>query len=93
MSSAWCGNLTLLGGEVPAAQRGHEEMCARLIGAADALRERSDVSLSGVEIDRRRTTEDDLRLRIGAARYEHAYAEGHAMSLEEAVEYALASTD
>ena len=88
LSLVW--NLTLLG--ALAAQRGHEEMCARLIGAADALRERSDVSLSGVEIELRRTTEDELRLRIGTARYEHAYAEGHAMSLEEAVEYALATT-
>ena len=66
---------------------------ARLVGAAEALRARSKLILSGAEARLYETTIEELHCNLSARSYEVAFAEGQMMSLDEAVEYALASID
>jgi tetratricopeptide (TPR) repeat protein len=64
-----------------------------LIGVADATLEELDVSLSGYEAQLRQRMLETTRKAIGDVLRETALAEGHAMTLEEVVEYAFASVD
>jgi len=43
------------------------------------------------EVEVRESTEEELRRALGSDNYEAAFAEGNAMSADEAVEYARAS--
>jgi predicted ATPase/DNA-binding SARP family transcriptional activator len=62
---------------------------ARLWGAAEALRETVGISLSPVERTYFGPYIDSARSQLGEARWGAAWAEGRAMTPEEAVEYAL----
>jgi len=73
----------------PAAAKGQPERAARLLGAAEALREAMGLGLQPAdqfEIDR---YEAAAREQLDEATFEAAWAEGRAMTLEEAVAYAL----
>jgi predicted ATPase/DNA-binding SARP family transcriptional activator len=68
-----------------AAAEQQSKRAARLLGAASALREMASAK-------DRRAYEDDVsaqRAQLGDVAFDKAWAEGHAMSLEQAVEYAL----
>ena len=79
--------LALLGSV--AARRGHAELGARLLGGAATAWERLSLSLTGAEADLYRETVEELHTTLGRERYEAAFAEGQAMALEDAIEYAL----
>jgi hypothetical protein len=70
--------------------RGDGERSARLLGAAHALREAMGLP---VPPDRRPGTErclEAVRAALGGAAFASAWADGQAMSLEDAIAYALA---
>jgi tetratricopeptide (TPR) repeat protein len=73
----------------PVSARGDPERAARLLGASEALLEAVGVSLQcgdQFEVDRYETA---VREQLDKAAFEAAWAEGRAMSLEEALTYAL----
>jgi non-specific serine/threonine protein kinase len=78
-----------------AAMWGKPVRAARLWGAAEALREQLGMSLSPFDLDQS-GYEQDLAAVISAlseAAFEAAWAEGRAMSHEQAIEYALAEVE
>ena len=78
-----------------AAMRGKPVRAARLWGAAEALREQLGMSLSPFDLDQS-GYEQDLAAVISAlseAAFEAAWAEGRAMSPEQAIEYALGAVE
>ena len=66
---------------------------ATLMGAEDALRERVSLPRTGAYVELHRAAVDELRAQLGEERYEIAFAKGRKMSLDAAVEYALAAID
>lgn len=73
-----------------AKSQGHWERATRLFGTAGGLRETIGSSLApadATDIDRSVT---GLRTAMGNAVFDAAWAEGRAMMLEQAIEYALA---
>ena len=70
------------------ARAGEPESAAVLVGAAEALRERTGVALTGAEDELHRETVEAVQ-RALVARFEGAVADGRALELHEAVEYAL----
>ena len=81
------GGLAVLAG--PAAAKGQSERAVRLLGASEALREATGLGLQAAdqfEIDRYVAS---ARAQLDEATFEAAWAEGRAMTLEEAVAYAL----
>jgi tetratricopeptide (TPR) repeat protein len=80
-------SLALLAGPVGA--KGQPERAARLLGASEAVFEAwrvGPVTADQLEIDQYMA---DVRAQLDEAAFEAAWAEGRAMSLEEAVAYAL----
>jgi hypothetical protein len=72
-----------------AAAEGQPERAARLLGAAQALIENTDAVIGPAE---RIEVERDLsavRTQVGEATFTSAWAEGRAMTLEQAIAYAL----
>ena len=65
----------------------------RLLAAANALRVRSELTLTGAEARLHEETTQRLGRALGAVSFEEGVAEGQSLSLDEAVEYALASVD
>jgi hypothetical protein len=63
---------------------------ARLWGAAEALRERIAAPIPAEEIPHYQARVAGARQHLDAAAWEQAWAEGRAMSMEEAIAYALA---
>jgi len=77
-----------------AAREGRAERAARLFGVADALNERTGAGVSWPVL--RNLNERDLaatREKLEPGAFEEAWTEGRAMSLEEAVTYALSGAD
>jgi non-specific serine/threonine protein kinase len=75
-----------------AGAQGRQEQAARLFGAAEALLEISGVRLDAcdrVDYDRNVAA---VRARLGEAAFATAWTEGQAMTIEQAIEYALAAT-
>ncbi|MCC6178241.1 MAG: tetratricopeptide repeat protein, partial [Chloroflexi bacterium] len=66
------------------------ERATRLFGAAQALQEQTGQRPSPVEMADYQLTEADARTELGEARYRAIWSHGAAMSLDEAVAYALA---
>ena len=77
-------------GEVNAL-RGRPVRAARLWGAAEALREQMGMSLSQFDLAQSRYEQGlaDVRSALSEASFEAAWAEGRAMSSEQAIDYAL----
>ncbi|HET7091269.1 MAG TPA: tetratricopeptide repeat protein [Anaerolineae bacterium] len=72
---------------------GYLKRAARLLGAAEALRKISQSAMPSdefVEYDRELSA---LEARLDRATFDAAWAEGRAMSMEQAIEYALETTD
>ena len=68
---------------------GEAERAAKLFGVADVLREALGYKHSPEEDAWRETYRATARSLLGEASWEEALAQGHAMGLEEAIEYAL----
>jgi len=66
---------------------------ATLLRASDALIERVELSLTGVEAQLHRETKAELRTALGCSRYEAVHSKGRGMSSDDAVQYALTSLD
>ena len=73
---------------VAVVQESHDRS-ARLLGAAEGLREEIGASLPPADHDQHEGTVTTLRAELGEELFAAAWAEGRAMSLEEAVEFAL----
>jgi predicted ATPase/class 3 adenylate cyclase len=69
-----------------------EEQSARLLGAADALRETLGASLRGVELVQHEQTLATLRSKIGAETVANAWAAGRVLTTEQALEQARDAT-
>ncbi len=76
-----------------AAGHGHHERAARLLGAAEVLRKALGRDRSTFEQAAHDQRMASSRAGLGDAAFAAAWAEGRAMTLEQAVEYALASGD
>jgi predicted ATPase len=83
--TVWC--LPLLAEALAAL--GAADRGARLVGAADVQLEESGLALWAVGMLRREAAVANLRASLGEARFAALYAEGAAMSFDEAIEYAL----
>ena len=83
--------LLLLG--AMATRRREANSAARLVGAAEALRARSELMLTGAEAQLYETAIEELHRSLSPRTFEAAFAEGQMMSLDDAVEYALSSID
>ena len=70
---------------------GQPERAARLFGAAEALREAIHVRLEYVDRIEEDRNIDAVRTQLDEAAFAAAWAEGRAMTLEQAVDYALAT--
>lgn len=73
-----------------ARELGHAVPAARLLGAADALRERIGAPLPRADQAERDRTATAVRVDVGDQSFAAAWAEGHALSLEQAVAAAAA---
>src|SRR5215207_3739606 len=76
-----------------ASSQGRPARSARLWGAAQSLREAIGTILSPVELHAYRPYIDAARMRLEEAAWEEAWAEGKAMTVEEAVGYALGAPE
>jgi predicted ATPase len=72
---------------------GDSERGARLVGAADTQLEETGLTMWAEGVRRRKLAVDGLRAALGQERYSELWAEGAALSFDEAVDYALAATD
>jgi hypothetical protein len=72
-----------------AAGRGHYERAARLIGAAEASREALGRDRSAFEQSAHDRRVASTLAGLGGTAFAAAWAEGRAMTLEQAIEYAL----
>jgi predicted ATPase/class 3 adenylate cyclase len=93
LGDRWISEQCLEGWARMASATGHYEQTARLFGAAEALRETLGFRFSTAE----RTDHDQCavstRTAIGDAAFAAAWAEGRAMTLEQAIEYAIAEIE
>jgi tetratricopeptide (TPR) repeat protein len=71
---------------------GHAARAVRLLGAAEAQRERLGAVLSATEGEEVERTSKGLRAALDDEVYQAAWTEGQTMSIEEAVHYALQET-
>jgi hypothetical protein len=72
-----------------ALNQGQAKRAARLLGAADALREAIGTALSPAQLATHTLDVARVRSALGDDRFAAAWAEGRAMTLEQAIEYAL----
>jgi predicted ATPase/DNA-binding CsgD family transcriptional regulator len=83
--------ITLDGLARTAAARGQPARATRLFGAAEAARERIGTLVDAPERPVYDTAVAGVRARLGETAFTAAWAEGRAMSLEQAMDYALAT--
>ena len=74
-------------------RRGNAAVGATLLGAEDALREQVHLDRSGAYKHLHAVIVDEIRGSLGVDPYDDAFAVGRQMSMQTAVEYALASID
>jgi hypothetical protein len=74
-------------------RQGNAAVGATLIGAEDALREHVHLQRTGAYVPLHQAIVDELRESLGVDGYEEAFATGREMSMQDAVEYALAAID
>lgn len=67
----------------------HPERAAQLFGAVASIRERIGLRLAAYRQDRFDAAQSELEYRLGSAAHSTALALGHAMAIEEAINYAL----
>ena len=68
---------------------GRAEEAAKLLGAAEALRESLGVELAPAEQATHKETVDAVRARLGEERFSDAWRQGRELSLDAAIAYAL----
>jgi DNA-binding CsgD family transcriptional regulator/Tfp pilus assembly protein PilF len=71
---------------------GHADPATRLLGAAEALRERIDAPLRGPEVEEVRGLTDQLRARLPGLAFAATWASGRMLPLEQAVKLAMGLT-
>ncbi len=81
--------MNLAGMAGPIAAGGYPQAAARLLGASEALLEAMGIVMHPVERSEIDRDVAAVREQLDEATFEAAWAEGRAMSLEEAVAYAL----
>jgi tetratricopeptide (TPR) repeat protein len=81
--------LLLIGLAWVAAGRGHPELAARLVGAADQLRDRMGVQPAGAELEETELVRLAARSRLGPDAFEAALAAGRTLAPDEALRVAL----
>ena len=74
---------------VVARELGQPERAVRLFGAAQALREEAGRPMSPLDLAEHERQHDVVRRALGDERFAAAWATGQAMSLDEAIQYAL----
>jgi len=72
---------------------GQNERSAKLFGAAEALRELIGSPMTPLERREYDQAVSNLRTQMGEAALAKAWAEGRALTMEQAIEYALEKTD
>ena len=72
-----------------AAAQGHSLRAARLLGAAEVVREAAKAAMARREREEYERVVAEVRARLDQATFAAAWAEGRAMPLEQAIEYAL----
>ncbi len=92
IGDGWGLGLDLEGLSAVAAVRGRHADAVRLMGAGDALRDRVAVVLPATDIGPRAARLARARARLGAAAADRAYAEGRALTLEQAAQLAADAT-
>ncbi len=92
IGDGWGLGLDLEGLSAVAALRGRHADAVRLMGAGDALRDRVAVVLPATDIAPRGARLARARARLGAAAADRAYAEGRALTLEQAAQLAADAT-
>jgi predicted ATPase/DNA-binding CsgD family transcriptional regulator len=80
-------SLAILAG--PLGQLGEPEKGARLLGASVALMEEMGADFQPTDTHEYKKYKDDLRAKLDESTFKNAWAEGQAMTLEQAVAYAL----
>ena len=85
--------LSLEGLAMAAVEQGNAERALHLAGAADALRKSISARLSGVERAKLELRLGQVRQAVASEASESAWMEGQAMSLEQAIAYALEDVD
>ena len=69
--------------------QGQAEKAVRMFGAAALLRSSIGSVIDPVDQARYKKNLDSLRTKLGRQRFKEAWDEGHAMTIEQAVAYAL----
>jgi predicted ATPase/DNA-binding SARP family transcriptional activator/DNA-binding CsgD family transcriptional regulator len=74
---------------------GHAARAARLWGVSEAIREAAGIRLTSLALSvmRYESRLTEARARLGEATFEEAWEEGKAMTIEEAIEYALSEEE
>jgi predicted ATPase len=85
--------LSLHGLAAVAADAGEHERAARVLGAADRLLTETGTTLHGTDRELYEGVLGPVRAELGPGLLERAWNEGRALSLDEAVDYALAGLD
>ena len=63
--------------------KGDDEWAARILGARDAVTERTGAAVAGKSVENlKEQTDGEVRSRLGPARWARAYAAGHKMSID-----------
>jgi DNA-binding SARP family transcriptional activator len=88
LGDGWGLALDLEGLGAVAALRGRHSDAARLMGAVDALRERSAVALMATDVEDRARRTARARDRLGGAAFDGEYAQGRALAMEEVIRLA-----
>lgn len=83
IGDGWGLTLDLEGTTILLTDRGNYELAARLMGAADALRERISVAMVGTDHEGRARRAEQARAVLGHDEFERRYAEGRALSIED----------
>ena len=91
----WVVTECLTGLAAVASAQGHHEPAARLLGASDMLEETLGIRVprSTIDMVQRDRRADSSRANLGDAAFASARADGRAMGLEQALEYALVQAD
>jgi hypothetical protein len=72
-----------------ASAQGQNERAARLLGAAEAIRKTINSTLNGIELVEYEKEIAALRAGLDENKMQAAWAEGRALTMDQAIEYAL----
>ena len=86
MMAVSCGLAVVAGAE---SKMGNAEKAARLLGAASALLSETGVDYHPTDLPEIIKYTDDVKAQLDKVAYESAWSEGQAMTLDQAIAYAL----